>query len=353
MTLLLFRSCMDDSALWDYEHLHYKRPAGGVFILHEGNFTYDNASLSYYDPGSGDLLNEVFYQTNGLPLGDVAQSMLIRDSLAYIVVNNSGKVMVIDHRNFAFRGKITGLTSPRYMHFLSDEKAYVSDLYARAISVVNPRSFDLLSSIDVELEGGAFNRHSTEMMLQQGRYVFVNCWSFDNQILVIDAVEDRLVDSIRVGLQPNSMVMDRYGSIWVLCDGGYEGNPFGHEAPGLYRIRSGEKAAVQILRFDQADNPSELQITAGGDTLYFLNRDVYRMSVLASRPECFLPSPYGNSMTGGYYGLGIDPFSSEVYVADAIDFIQRGMVYRLSPRAGPLDTLRTGIVPSSFCFVAD
>ncbi|MEZ5071811.1 MAG: hypothetical protein R2751_12850 [Bacteroidales bacterium] len=46
-----------------------------------------------------------------------------------------------------------------------------------------------------------------------------------------------MVDSVRVGIQPNSMVLDRWNTLWVLCDGGFEGNAFGHGLPGLYRWR--------------------------------------------------------------------------------------------------------------------
>jgi len=46
----------------------------------------------------------------------------------------------------------------------------------------------------------------------------------------------------------------------------------------------------------------------------------------------------------------VDPYSSEIYVADAIDFVQRGMVYRFSPEGVAVDTFRTGIAPGGFCF---
>ena len=42
--------------------------------------------------------------------------------------------------------------------------------------------------------------------------------------------------------------------------------------------------------------------------------------------------------------------TSEVYVADAIDYVQHGVVYRFTPQGRALDTLRVGIVPGSFCF---
>jgi len=55
-------------------------------------------------------------------------------------------------------------------------------------------------------------------------------------------------------------------------------------------------------------------------------------------------------VNGGYYGLGVDPVRSDVYVADAVDHVQRGVVYRFSAGGVALDTLRTGINPGNFCF---
>ena len=67
----------------------------GVFVVCEGTFMFANASLSYYNPDSSIIENSVFYRANKFKLGDVAQSMVIRDSLGFIVVNNSARVDVI------------------------------------------------------------------------------------------------------------------------------------------------------------------------------------------------------------------------------------------------------------------
>jgi len=351
---LLLSACMKDDELWDFPRLEVGVPSRGLFVVNEGNFTYGNASLSFYDLEKQEVHNEVFFGTNALPLGDVAMSMVVRDSLAYVVVNNSGRIYVLDATSFQYRGKITGLVSPRYMHFVSENKAYVSDLYGRAIAVVNPRTMELTGHIDVSHPGGGYYQHSTEQFIQIDRFVYVNCWSFDRQVLVIDAELDQVVDSIRVVKQPNSMALDRHGNLWVLSDGGFEGSPFGYELPALMVVRPGQEEAETVVRFEAGERPSELKINGGGDSLYFLNRHVYRfVPGSMDRPEAFINSPYEGTFAGGFYGLQVDPVRSDVYLSDAIDFVQRGQVYRYAPDGTPLDTFQVGISPGSFCFTSD
>jgi YVTN family beta-propeller protein len=305
-------------------------------------------------------LNDVFYRTNGTPLGDVAQSMVIRDSLGYIVVNNSSKIYVINTNTFEYVAKITGLTSPRHMHFVDAHKAYVSDLYAGAIAIVDPAALEIRGYIDVRNPASPFNQHPTEQFVQIGKNIYTNCWSYDNTILVIDSETDQVTDSIKVPLQPNSMVADRFGKLWVLCDGGFEGNPAGHERPALVRIDPLLAAIEATFEFGLDDQPTELKINGTGDTLYFLNRHLYRHIVTADTPpQKILESSYTKSLAaapsssrsvGGFYGLGIDPYSGDIYLGDAIDQVQRGVVYRYKANITVIDTFRTGINPGFFCF---
>ena len=196
-------ACMDYGP---YEVEDFGITGSGLFITNEGNFMYGNASLSYYDPEKKQVENEIFFRANGFKLGDVAQSMVIRDGIGWIVVNNSGVIYAIDIDTFKEVGRIEGFTSPRYIHFLSDEKAYVTQIWDPRIYIVNPRTYEITGYIQTDMD---FETGSTEQMVQYDKYVFTNCWSYQNRILVIDTETDTVCDEITVGIQPTSLVMDK------------------------------------------------------------------------------------------------------------------------------------------------
>ena len=356
--LLFLSSCMNEE-LWiernkpglSTEELISDR---GVVILNEGNFNYGNASLSFYNISSGRTENDIFYRQNGIPLGDVAYSANFHNGLLYTVINNSGKVVVMNMgkysslKAFEYTGKITGLSSPRYVEILNESKAYISDLYARKLTVFNPQNLKIEKVISTRDHSGEYYRHPTEQMILFDSLLFTNCYSFDDQILIINTHTDEVIDSIKVLKQPSSMVSDKNGKLWVLCDGGYEGSTFRDEFPGLARIDMKSKTLERVFIFSESDWPRKLCINGNSDTLYYVNGDIWRMSINASRlPDTSFISADGKL----FYSLGIDPHTSEIYAGDAIDYVQNGVVYRFNPRGDVVDTLRVGVNPGFFLFL--
>ena len=334
--------CME----WEYGPSEDFNASGeGLFITNEGNFQYGNATLSYYDPATNHVENEVFYRANGMKLGDVAQSMTIYDNKGWIVVNNSQVIFAIDLDTFKEIGRIEGLTSPRYIHFVSDDKAYVTQIWDNRIFIVDPRRYCITGYITVP--GMTMESGSTEQMVSYGKYVFCNCWSYQNRIIKIDTETDQVVDQLEIGIQPTSLVMDCNMKMWTVTDGGYEGSPYGYEAPSLYRIDPATFTVEKQFSFRLGDAPSEVQLNGPGDTLYWINNDIWQMDVNADR----LPvRPFLAFRNTKYYGLTVNPRNGEVYVADAIDYQQQGMIYRYTPGGELIDEFYVGIIPGAFCW---
>lgn len=338
--IFLISSCMKDNE-WVKRHQEEILIPNGVFILNEGNFMYGNSSLSFYNPANRSVMNDLFYDINGLPLGDVGQSMIIKGNKGYIVMNNSGKIYIIDTSTGKYTGKITGLTSPRYIHFISDEKAYITDLYAGQIKIFNPKTNIVTDSIKT------LGHPSTEQMVQVGDLVFVTCWSYDNTVLVIDSKADTIVKEIKTGKQPGGIVTDRLNKIWVLSNGGWGKPGSTNPIPYLQRIDPVSCNIELSLELPSDVTPTRLAINGTRDTLTFISKGIWRMPVNSDKlpDKSFIPS--NNRL---FYALGIDPNSSEIYFSDAIDYAQRGIVYRYSALGAKIDSFKTGIIPGSFCF---
>lgn len=332
---------------WDYgeDLIDFEARDNGLFIICEGNFQYGNATLSYYDPTTNIVQNEVFFRANGMKLGDVAQSMTIYDNKGWIVVNNSHVIFAIDPVSFKELGRIENLTSPRYIHFISPTKAYVTQIWDNRIYVVDPSSYSVIGAIQVP--GMNIQSGSTEQMVQIGKYVYCNCWSYQNRIIKIDTESDEVVDELIVGIQPNSLVADNQNCLWTITDGGYEDSPYGSETPSLYCIDTESFSITKVFTFNEGDSPSEIQINGSGSTLYWINEDVWRMNIDANSLPHIPFIPYNDTK---YYGLTVNPYNEEVYVADAIDYFQQGMIYRFSKDGDLINSFYVGVTPGAFCW---
>jgi DNA-binding beta-propeller fold protein YncE len=339
---ILFTSCMKDDQ-WVKEHLqqgNLSLSQGGVFIVNEGNFMYGNSTLTHYDTLKKEVQNDLFYHVNGLPLGDVAESMTIWGSKGYVVINNSGKIYVLDINNGKYTEKITGLISPRFIHFVNSEKAYVTDLYAGKITIVNPATCQITGVITCP------SHPSTEEMVQFENLLFVTCWSGDKTVLVLDVDRNRIIAEISTGEQPCGIVLDRFNKIWVLCQS--RPGSISTNSALLQRIDPLTLLIERSFSFPLDAKPVKLTLDAKGDNLfYLLGNDIRKMAVTSDR----LPDKAFISLKSKLlYGLGIDPVNGNIYVSDALDYQQPGIITRFTESGNPIDTFKAGIIPGRFCF---
>lgn len=341
ISAIMLASCSDGEPQPEQQ---FNKRGRGLLIGCEGNYMASNASLSYYDVELEEMENEVFMRANGQLLGDTAQSITLYQDKCWIVSNNSGVIFAIDPTTFKELGRIT-IASPRYIHFLSDEKAYVTMLYDNRIAIVNPKTYSVTGYITTPFEESA----ATEQIVQLGDYIYVNCWSYRREILKIDTRTDQIVSTLDVGIQPASILLDSANKLWVLTDGGgWDGNPIGYEEPAILRIDPQSMEIELTLKMALGDSPSKLQCDSTGENLYWLNGGVWKMPTTADA----LPSKALIDSDFGYaYGLTIDPVNFDIYVADAGDFMGSGEVIRFSALGEEIGRYGVGIIPSAFCWI--
>lgn len=310
--------------------------SGGVFILNEGNFMSGNGSLSFYSYDSVKIFNDVFSSVNGRPLGDVPNSMIIKDEKAYIVVNNSGKIEVIDNTSLHSLATINGLISPRIMAVVNNTKAYVSSLYSDSLTII-----DLTSNT---ISGYVNLRRTSEAIVVAGNKAYVANWVGGKEIMVLNTLTDKVTDSVEVGIEPESMVLDRNNTLWVLCNGGYLRETFAT----LVQVNISTDRVQNTFTFPtKEESPANLIINSFGQTLYFLDKGVKEMDINSDH----IPGSILIPESGSFYKMAINPVNGDIFVTDALDFSQKGYVSIYKNADGALITKeQAGIIPGAMCF---
>lgn len=305
--------------------------SGKVMVVNEGNFGSGNASLSLFNRYSGALSEDYFKSVNGFGLGDVAQSMYRYGDYYYIVVNNSGKILICDLK-LKQLALIQGLSSPRHMAF-NGNKAYVSDFKSGEIHVL-----DLLSKSKIGKIPCA--GWTEDLVLIDSMLYASNV--FSNYLYLVDTGKDQIKDSIWVGLNVTGLQADQNKKLWILSAGKTGSNP-----PALSCFDPQNRQLQQKLSFQDGQYPFDLCRNGRGDSLYFINGDVFAFPVSSQANAAAL---LVKAQQQNFYGLGIHPRSSEIYVSDALDYIQRSQISIYSSSGKVLGEFKAGINAGGFFF---
>lgn len=331
--VICFMSCIKDKPQEPVKSGTTINAQSKVLVVNEGGFGYNNADITVYDPASGSMTDNYYrQQNNNEVLGDVCQSVCKFNNRYYLMMNNSNKVMVVNADNFTKAATITGFNSPRYLLPLTYSKAYVSDLYASSIQVVDLNTNAITGTIPC--------MSGTEEMVMIYNKAFVTC-SNSQYCYVINAATDAITDSLLIGKNASSLVLDRYSKLWILVGSNSS------QAGKLMRIDPVTLQTELSLSFSLADNANHLRINKTRDTLYYLNKGIHRFLISDSQ----LPStPLVNQGSKIYYGLGVNPKDYTIYVSDAIDYVQKSKIEVYKPDGSFKTSFTAGIISNGFVF---
>lgn len=337
--LIILGSCTDNTeeadSLGTYET--------GFFITNEGPFNNGTGTLTHVSE-DGMVTQDVYKTENNTDLGNIVQSMHLHGDLAYIVVNNSHKVVVADRYTLKTITEIKGgmIQSPRY--FVSaNNRGFLSnwgdpnDPSDDFIAVIDLNTNQVLSTISVG-EG-------PENMLVNTDFLYVNLeggYGHNNKVAVIDTKDGRLVKNLIVGDVPNSIQADLSGNTWVLCGGKPEWT--GMETAGKLIKISANHDILSSFDFDLTEHPQHLTLL--GDAIFYnLDARVYKMPVNSNT----LPEAPFKGLEGSFYYM--TGHGGEIYATDPNDYQSEGNLYIYDAADGSLlKTIKTGIIPGWIVF---
>lgn len=319
----------------------------GLFVLNEGGAGAGNASVSFIS-SAGELANNVFSDANdGMPLGDTAQCMGFNGDNAYVVLNISSSVQVMNATTLEHITTITeGLENqnPRYIEFY-DNKAYVTCWGSGTndeddhIAIIDLATNTVTGSIAMEV--------GIERIIKENNKFYVahqGGFGQSNKISVVNPATGTVEAVITVGDVPNSMEV-KDGFLYVICGG----NPFwaGTETAGsLVKINLADNTVVSEIDFPEATHPSNLDIN--GDTIYYtVEAGIYKMQVASTQ----LPAePLFSIEPQGEYGIyGFDVIDNKIYISDDGGYVSPATVYVYTEEGSLLESSYTvGLLANGF-----
>lgn len=296
----------------------------GFFICNEGNFGMGNAGIGYVNLSKNTIVDDIFKSKNNASLGDVCQSMTYCNNAFYIVVNNSSKIEVVEAADFKKKATITGFTSPRYFMPVSTSKAYVTDIYSNKIFVVN---------LDQNIITGTIPcmGWTETLCLSNSTPVVLNLKS--KSLYLLDAVNDKISDSIVLPDLPASMAMDAIDKdiVWILT----KGDSTKSISNFLISIKVSTRQILSSISLNTY-TAHELRIDDKTNTKYWIDNGIVKKEAANS------PHKIINGGAVIFYHFNVN--NGTLYITDAIDYIQKSNIYIYDSNGAKQKELKGGII---------
>lgn len=333
----------------------------GFFLLNEGNWNTNMASLDYYDYASGNYRKNIYSQANPdatLGLGDVGNDIGVYGSRIYAVINASNKIEVMDAVT-AKRIKTIALENCRYITF-SGGKAYAS-AYTGDI-IVGPGS---PNGIVVEIDTATLEikrsvtvgRQPEEMAIVSDKLYVANSGGYsppdyEKTVSVIDLASFKKIKDIEVAINLHRMKADKDGDLYVSSRGDY------YDIPSKLFVIDTKADAVK-KKFDIA----AANLAIAGDSAYIIGSEFSYKSnewentyhLIDTKTETLLSGSFisdgTESLLDKPYGIAVDPANRNIYITDAKDYVSSGMLYGYNQRGKNIFSITSGNIPAHFAFV--
>ena len=317
--------------------------SNSLILLNEGNYGWGEGEVSVTNLVRKTTQNSVFSGANGIKLGNVVHSMArLGPNLFGLVVNNSSKIVLVDS-TFKAIAEVSGLQSPRHILSLPNGLAYVSDLFAEAIHIVDLSKNKKVGTIPI-------SGWTEQMVLHNGLvYVATSRRMFDSRpggqhILILSPTTNQLVDSIYVGKGAEELCLIN-GTLFTAIDSSRSG-----AKPQIVSINLSTKAVSRAM-LNGPTKPHRLSPSPDAAFLFFLHQGIKRLEIATGAIRFVGAKPTANltSLKVGHQTTIDGQPGYRIFFADALDYVRAGKLYFcFAPNAGALqvqDSATVGVIP--------
>lgn len=366
LILSTLSSCREDDfiSLPDEDKLPEQEASNiaGFYLLNEGNMNMNKASLDYYDYQTGLYTRNLYgtaNPTSTLGLGDVGNDLGLYGSKLYAVINASNKVEVMDAETTE-RIAVLEVKNCRYVTF-DGGFVYVS-AYDGEVSLGNDKPNGFIAKYDTtnfdQINRIEVGRQPEEMAVSNGKLYIANSGGYsppqyESTISVIDLDSFKVIKAIEVAINLHRVKADGKGNIYVSSRGDYYNTP-----SNLFVI---DTQLDQVI--DKFDIPCS-NLTISGDTAYVIGSAFdYSLgdfkvdyAMINTQTRELLSQPFISQELVDKikmpYGLAVDPYSGNIYITDAGDYVSPGKLYAYNLKADSLLFEQvTGDIPAQIAFV--
>ncbi|MFC7347798.1 YncE family protein [Chryseobacterium zhengzhouense] len=305
----------------------------GLFITNEGKYGTPNADVSFVSRDLSVMQNDIYKaKNNNENLGDVLQTMVFNGDKAYLLLNNSNKIVIVDRTTFRKTGEITAqLNTPRYMAIANGNLYVSNDLYggAKFVNVYKLADNSFVKKIDFA------STSTVENVVEAGGNIFVQnaTVGFGNTITKINTTSNT-IDGAAIAV-PNGNInktISYNNNVYVIAAGTTDSY--------IHQI-SATGSVVKTTTLTGIANGTNLQIDGG--RFYFSSKNkVYSMDMNATTAPT---SPIITAVDGGdYFTLyGFNVIEGRIFTVDVKGFTEASEITVYTTAGTQISKFKTGI----------
>lgn len=331
LTLLFNISCRTESD----EPIELPKGAyeNGIFVLNEGNFGTPSASVTFLSNDLATIEQDVYKKNNGTDLGDVLQTLTYNGDNAYLVLNNSNKITVVNRYTFKKTGEITAqINQPRYISIANNFIYVTNDEY------LGPKSVTIYKLSDLSFVKKIAFTDTAERIVEAGGTIFVQnaTYGFGNTLTRINPATNEVASVVTLPNGNINKTISNNSTVYTIAAGTTDSY--------IYQI-SAAGTITKTTTLTGISNATNLDID-GGKYYFSSGNKVYSMDMSAT----VTPTTPIVTATGGPYSAlyGFNAINGKIYTSDANGFTADSKVTVYSTTGSVIKTFEAGRATNGF-----